>query len=99
MLRTYHFWGLSCDSVGRVYVTEFNDHVYRFAAPDVPEIFIPNSPYGVDSPQAVAVDAQGNVWVSGWDRTLKAFDPNAVPLVPYPIAGSLGNVYPIALRH
>jgi WD40 repeat protein len=93
-----NFRGVSCDNAGRVYVTEqIGDRVYRLFSPSANDPFL-SSPW-VTFPLTIAVDAQGNVWVAGSDQTLKAFDPNGVPLVPYPIAGSLGVVGSIALRH
>jgi sugar lactone lactonase YvrE len=93
-----NFRGVACDNAGRVYVTEQSlDRVYRLFSPSANEVFLSSS--WVNEPRTIAVDAQGNVWVAGFDQTLKAFDPSAVWLVPYPIAGSLGGVWAIALRH
>jgi hypothetical protein len=91
-------FGLAHDDVGRIYCTEdITDRVFRLFSPSANEVFLSSS--WVTNPLSIAVDAQGNVWVGGSDQTLKAFDPNGVPLVPYPIASGLGEVLSIALRH
>jgi hypothetical protein len=95
---TVNLLGLAHDDVGRIYCTEeITDQVFRLFSPSANEAFL-SSPW-VTNPFTIAVDAQGNVWVGGTDGTLKAFDPNGFRLVPYPIAGSLGTVLSIALRH